>query len=59
MVIVLAKEQNIFEYHVNAQFNKIPQLAMELEGERDGGMISKGQGGGVGQTSEPVGLSQM
>ena len=26
-----------FEYHVNAQFNKMPQLAMELQRERDGG----------------------
>ena len=59
MVIMLVKAQSIFEYHVNAQFNKIPQLAMELQRERDGGMISQGIGWGVGQTYEPIGLSQM
>ena len=39
MVSVLVKAQSIFEYHVNAQFNKIPHLAMELQCERDVGMI--------------------
>ena len=39
-----------FEYHVNAQFNKIPQLAMGLQHERDGGMIPQGIGWGVSQT---------
>ena len=39
-----------FEYHVNTQFNKIPQLAMGLQCEGDGGMISQGIGRGVSQT---------
>ena len=39
-----------FEYHVNVQINKIPQLAMELQREKDGGMISQGIGRGVSQT---------
>ena len=30
-----------FEYHVNAQFDKMSQLAMEGQRERDGGMISQ------------------
>ena len=38
-----------FEYHVNTQFNKIPQLVMELQRERDGGMIPQGIGWGVSQ----------
>ena len=46
MVSVIVKVQSIFEYHVNAQFNKIPQLAMELQRERDGCMISQGIGWG-------------
>ena len=50
MVMVLVKAQIIFEYHVNAQFNKIPQLAMELQRERDGGMIPQRIGWGVSQT---------
>ena len=29
----------ILIYHVTMQINKIPQLAMELQRERDGGMI--------------------
>ena len=44
-----------FEYHVNAQFNKIPQLAIGLQRGRDGGMITQGIGRGVGQTPEPIG----
>ena len=39
-----------FEYHVNAQLNKIPQLAMGLQRERDEGMILQGIGWGVSQT---------
>ena len=39
MVLVLSQAQNICEYHVNVQINKIPQLAMGLQRERDGGMI--------------------
>ena len=39
-----------FEYHVNTQFNKIPQLAMGLQRERDVGMIPQGIGWGVSQT---------
>ena len=39
-----------FEYHVNAQFNKIPQLVMGLQRERDRGMIPQGIGWGVSQT---------
>ena len=50
MVITLVKAQSIFEYHVNAQFNKIPQLAMELQCERYGVMIPQGIGRGVSQT---------
>ena len=38
-----------FENHVNTPFNKIPQLAMELQGERDRGMIPQGIGWGVSQ----------
>ena len=33
--------------------DKIPQLAMELQRERDGGMISQGIGRGVSDTPEP------
>ena len=33
-----------FEYHVNAQFNKLPQIAMGLQHERDGVMILQGIG---------------
>ena len=29
----------ILIYHVNAQINKIPQLAMELQREKDGDII--------------------
>ena len=35
------QEWYILRYHVNIQFNKIPQLAMHCN-ERDGGMISQG-----------------
>ena len=35
--------------------NKIPHLAMGLQCERDGGMISQGIGRGVSQTLEPIG----
>ena len=41
------------------KFNKIPQLAMGLQRERDGGMISQGIGWGVSQTPEPIGCDQM
>ena len=40
-----------FEYHVNVQINKIPQLAMGLQRERDGGMIPQGTGRVVSQTT--------
>ena len=33
------QEQYILKYHVNIQFNKIPQLVMHCN-ERDGGMVS-------------------
>ena len=46
---------NHFVYHVNVQFNKIPQLAMELQRERDRGMIPQGIGRGVSQTPKPIG----
>ena len=49
MVAVLVA-QHVSVDHVNAQFNKIPQLAMELQHERDGGMIPQGIGWGVSQT---------
>ena len=44
----------ILRYHVNMQFNKIPQLAMHCN-ERDGGIISQGIGRGIIQTLEPIG----
>ena len=40
MVYRAGQAQHILEYHVNLQFNKIPQLAMHYN-ERDGGMISQ------------------
>ena len=48
-----------FEYHVITQFNKIPQLAMGLQRERDGGVTLQGIGWGVSQTPKPVGCDQM
>ena len=39
----------ILIYHVNVQINKIPQLGMELQSERDGGMIPEGIGWEVSQ----------
>ena len=39
----------ILIYHVTMQINKLPQLAMELQCERDGGMILQGTGWGVSQ----------
>ena len=42
----------ILKYHVNMQFNKIPQLSMH-NNVRDGGMISQGIGRGVSATPEP------
>ena len=41
-----------FECNVNTKFNKIPELVMGLQRERDGGMISQGIGWGVNQTPE-------
>ena len=49
----------ILIYHVTMQINKIPQLAMELQRERDGGMIPQGIGRGVSQTPEPIKCDQM
>ena len=45
----VAHAQHALICHVNAQFNKMPQLAMELQHERDGGMIPQGIGWGVSQ----------
>ena len=47
-----AKSRTIYIliYHVNVQINKIPQLAMGLQRERDGGMMPQGIGWGVSQT---------
>ena len=50
MVMVLSQAHYILIYHVNVQFNKIPQLAMELQRERDGGMLPQGIRRGVSQT---------
>ena len=58
MVLVLVRHSIFLRYHVNMQFNKIPELSMHCN-ERDGGMISQGIGRGVIQTLEPIGLSQM
>ena len=49
MVLVLCQAQHVFEHHVNTPFNKIPQLAMELQRERDGSMIPQEIGWGVSQ----------
>ena len=38
-----------FDVSCNYAINKIPQLAMGLQCERDGGMISQGIGRGVSQ----------
>ena len=47
-----AKSRRIYFliYHVNVKINTIPQLAMELQHERDGGMIPQGIGWGVSKT---------
>ena len=45
----------ILIYHLTMQINKIPQLAMGLQRERDGGMIPQGIGSGVSHTPEPIG----
>ena len=50
MVHYVSQAQHVFEYHVNVQINKIPNQAMELQCERDGGMIPQGIGWGVSQT---------
>ena len=47
--MVLSQAHYILRHHVNTQFNKIPQLAMGLQRERDGGMIFQGIGWGGGQ----------
>ena len=44
----------ILRYHVNMQFNKIPQIDMHYN-EIDGGTISQGIGMGIIQTLEPIG----
>ena len=49
----------ILIYHVTMKINKIPHLAMELQHERDGGMIPEGIGRGVIQTLEPIGRDHM
>ena len=53
MVLVLVMHGIILRYHVNMQFNKIPQLAMHCN-VRDGGMISQAIWQGVVQTPEPI-----
>ena len=50
MVHCASQAQHVCEYNVNVRINKIPQLAMELQRERDGGMIPQGIGWGVSQT---------
>ena len=50
MVHCASQAHHVFEYHVNVQINKIPQLVMGLQHERDGGMIPQGTGWGVSQT---------
>ena len=42
-----------FAISCNYTINKIPQLAMRLQCERDGAMISQGIGWGVNQTPQP------
>ena len=54
MVLMLVRHGIFLRYHVNVQFNKIPQLAMHFN-ERDGGMISQGIGRGIIQTLELIG----
>ena len=44
-----------FDVSCNYAINKIPHLAMGLQRERDGGMISQAIGRGVSQTPEPIG----
>ena len=45
----------ILIYHVTMHINKIPELAMEMQLERDGGMIPQGIGRGVSQNPKPIG----
>ena len=45
----------ILIYHVNVQINKIHHLAMELQCERDGGMIQQGIGRGFSQNPKTIG----
>ena len=52
MVSCAGQAQHILIYHVNMQFNKIPQLATHCN-VRDGGMISQGIGRGVIQNPDP------
>ena len=54
MVLALVRNDIFFRYHVNMQFNKIPQLAMHCN-ERDGGMVSQGIGRGFIQSLEAKG----
>ena len=44
-----------FDVSCKYAINKIPQLAMGLQCERDGGMISQGIRRGVSQTPKPLG----
>ena len=49
MVMVLSHTLYILMYHVTMQFDKIPQLAMQCNMKRDGGMISQRNREGVNQ----------
>ena len=48
-----------FDISCNYTINKIPQLAMGLQRERDGSMIPQGIGKGVSQTHDPIGCDHM
>ena len=49
MVVMLVRHNIFLRYHVNMQFNKIPQLVMHCN-EIYGGMIKQGIGRGIIQT---------
>ena len=54
MVIVLVMYSIYFYISCNYTINKISHLAMGIQHERDGGMISQGIGRGVSQNIEPI-----
>ena len=58
MLLMLVRHGIFLRYHVNMQFNKIPQLAMHCN-KTDGGMISQGIGRGVSQTPKLIGCDHM